>query len=112
MPLIFSYGTLQQRDVQLSTFGRVLEGEKDELIGFESVLVEIVDRDEVAATGRTHNANVIFNGRADSRVPGSAFEITETELAQADHYELQAGYHRIATTLASGKEAWVYVHGG
>ena len=26
MPLLFSYGTLQQEEVQLSTFGRKLEG--------------------------------------------------------------------------------------
>jgi hypothetical protein len=34
MPLLFSYGTLQQEDVQWSTFGRLLEGEPDELPGF------------------------------------------------------------------------------
>jgi hypothetical protein len=35
MPLLFSYGTLQQEDVQWSTFGRLLEGQRDELPGFE-----------------------------------------------------------------------------
>ena len=28
MPLLFSYGTLQQDEVQISTFGRRLEGER------------------------------------------------------------------------------------
>ena len=62
-----------------------------------------------AASGRTHHANVTFNGRPDSRVNGMAFEITDAELATADRYEQLAAYVRIAARLASGKEAWVYV---
>jgi hypothetical protein len=34
-------------------------------------------------------------------------ELTEAELARADRYE-PAGYTRVAATLASGKQAWVY----
>jgi hypothetical protein len=34
MPLLFSYGTLQQKDGQIATFGRLLAGEPDELGGF------------------------------------------------------------------------------
>ena len=98
MPLIFSYGTLQQEDVQLATFGRLLHGQKDELLGY------LVD-----TSGRTHHANVTFNGRNDSRVTGMVFEITDVELAAADQYEQLAAYKRIAATLASGKQTWVYV---
>ena len=39
MPLLFSYGTLQREDVQLTTFGRRLSGTRDELVGYESSLV-------------------------------------------------------------------------
>jgi hypothetical protein len=49
MPLIFSYGTLQQEPVQLSTFGRRLQGQEDELLGFEPSLVRIEDPQVVAA---------------------------------------------------------------
>jgi len=91
MPLVFSYGTLPQEDVQLSTFGRLLQGQRDELLGFE------------------HHANVTFNGRNDSRVTGTAFEITDAELAAADRYERQAAYKRVAAMLASGRQARVYV---
>jgi gamma-glutamylcyclotransferase (GGCT)/AIG2-like uncharacterized protein YtfP len=108
MPLIFSYGTLQQDDVQLSTFGRQLRGHRDELVGFEASLVAIEDPD-VVATGRMHHANVTFNGRDDSRVSGTVFEITDAELAAADRYEERASYKRISVTLASGVQAWVYV---
>jgi GNAT superfamily N-acetyltransferase len=100
MPLLFSYGTLQQEDVQWSTFGRLLEGQRDELPGFEP---------SVSATQQ--HANVIFTGRADSRVAGTVFEITDAELAAADEYEQRAKYTRIAATLASGKQGWVYVDG-
>ena len=109
MPLLFSYGTLQQENVQLSTFGRLLQGRMDELLGFEQALVRIVDPQVVATSGKTHHANVTFNGRNDSRVSGILFEITDAELAAADQYEQSAAYKRIAAMLASGKQAWVYV---
>ena len=110
MPLLFSYGTLQQENVQLSTFGRLLQGQRDELLGFELSSVKIEDSKVVSATGKTHYANAAFNGRDDSRVSGTVFEITDAELAAADSYEQLAAYKRIATKLASGKQAWVYVH--
>ena len=109
MPLLFSYGTLQQLDVQLSTFGRPLQGQSDDLPEFEQSLVRIEDPQAVATSGKTHHANVTFNGRVDSRVCGTVFEITDVELAAADRYEMSAAYKRIAVTLASGKQAWVYV---
>ena len=107
MPLVFSYGTLQQEHVQLSTFGRLLQGQGDELVGFEQSFVRI-DDPQVAAGGKTQHANVTFNGRNDSRVSGTVFEINDAELAAADQYEQLAAYKRVATMLASGKKAWVY----
>lgn len=107
MPLLFSYGTLQQDTVQLSTFGRLLQGQPDELVGFEQSLFEIRDPEFVATSGKAHHAIVTFTGRPDSRVRGMVFEVTDDELAKSDVYE-PAGYRRIPTVLASGKEAWVY----
>ena len=86
MPLLFSYGTLQLENVQLSTFGRLLDGQRDALPGFEQLSVRIEDPQVVVASGRTHHANVAFNGRNDSRVGGTVFEITDAELAAADRY--------------------------
>jgi hypothetical protein len=110
MPLLFSYGTLQEDAVQLSTFGRRLDGHRDELVGFEPSLVAIEDPAVVTALGRTHHANVTFNGRQESRVGGTMFDVTDREIAAADTFERPFAYTRIATTLASGKEAWVYVY--
>ena len=109
MPLIFSYGMLQEESVQLSTFGRLLDGRGDELVGFELAQAPIKDPGIVAATGMTHYDNALFNGRPDSRVGGMVFEITEAELAAADSFERRAVYERIGVTMASGKQAWVYV---
>ena len=110
MPLIFSYGTLQQENVQLSTFGRRLNGDSDELLRFGPSLVRIEDPQIIATTGKTHHANVTFNGNDDSGVPGMVFEITDAELASVDEYEIAFLYKRVAAMLASGKQAWVYVH--
>jgi gamma-glutamylcyclotransferase (GGCT)/AIG2-like uncharacterized protein YtfP len=109
MPLLFSYGTLQQEDVQLLTFGRLLQGHRDELPGAEPSSVKIEDPQVAAASGTTHHANVTFNGRTDARVSGTVFEVSEAELAAADQYEQRAKYTRMAVRLASGQEAWVYV---
>jgi len=109
MPLLFSYGTLQEEAVQLSAFGRRLEGERDELVGFEPSSVRITDTKVAAALGRTHHANVTFNGKKDSRVGGTVFDVSDAELAAADGFEAPFAYHRIEATLASGKRAWVYV---
>jgi hypothetical protein len=111
MPLLFSYGTLQLDDVQVATFGRRLAGERDELVGYGPSLVPIGDPAVVESLGRTHHANVIFTGNDTDRVPGIVFEITDKELAIADAFEAPFDYSRVAATLASGKEAWVYVHG-
>ena len=108
MPLLFSYGTLQQENVQLSTFGRVLQGEKDDLLGFEQTVLKIEDPQVVATSGTASHPIVKFNGRNESRVTGTVFEITDAELARVDQYEV-AAYRRVAAILASGKQAWVYV---
>jgi hypothetical protein len=109
MPLLFTYGALQQEDVQMSTFGRLLQGHKDALPGFELSLVRIEDPRIVARSGRTHHFNVTVTDMADSHVNGTVLEITDAELAAADRFEQVVGYERLAVILASGRKAWVYV---
>jgi gamma-glutamylcyclotransferase (GGCT)/AIG2-like uncharacterized protein YtfP len=110
MPLLFSYGTLQQEDVQRSTFGRTLEGEKDLLIGYEPSLVRIADPAVAERLKRTHHDNVRATGDDWSSVQGTAFAVTDEELARADRFEAEFNYTRVNVTLASGNDAWVYVH--
>ena len=107
MPLLFSYGTLQLEAVQLSTFGRLLRGGPDELVGFEQGSREVKDPAFVAESGKSMHAIVRFTGRDDSRVRGMAFEVTDAELAAADRYEPD-GWTRVSALLASGRHTWVY----
>ena len=111
MPRLFSYGTLQHEDVQLSTFGRKLEGEKDLLVGYEPSLVKIPDANVAARLKKTHHDNVRKTEDDWSNVQGTVFEITDAELAKADAFEAEFNYKRISVGLASGNDAWVYVHG-
>ena len=106
--LLFSYGTLQQRDVQLATFGRELHGTTDALLGFAQSMVRIEDAEVVKTSGKTNHPIVRHTGVADDRVVGTVFEITDEELANADKYEV-SDYKRVAAPLASGRTAWVYV---
>jgi gamma-glutamylcyclotransferase (GGCT)/AIG2-like uncharacterized protein YtfP len=106
--LLFSYGTLQQRDVQLATFGRELIGSKDQLIGFHQSMIAIEDAEVVKTSGKTHHPIIRQTQLADDRVDGTVFEVTDEELANADKYEV-ADYKRVAAPLASGRTAWVYV---
>ena len=110
MPLLFSYGTLQQEEIQLKTFGRKLQGEKDQLIGYEPALVQITDQELAARLHRTHHDNVLATGDEWSNVHGTAFEVTDAELELADQFEAPFEYQRVAGPLASGKQAWFYVH--
>jgi hypothetical protein len=110
MPLLFSYGTLQQEDVQLATFGRPLDGERDQIVGFDPSSVKIEDAEVAARLGKTHHANVEFNGNENRRVPGMVFEVTDAELARVDEYEAPFLYKRVTAMLTSGRQAWVYVH--
>ena len=44
MPVyLFSYGTLQQPEIQLSSFGRLLHGEEDAMTGYQASMMEITD---------------------------------------------------------------------
>lgn len=108
MPRLFSYGTLQQEEVQRATFRRSLEGAADALIGYRRSMVAIDDPEVVRTSGKTHHPIVAFTGNDEDRVEGALFEVTEAELAHADAYEVGA-YVRVEATLASGLIAWVYV---
>jgi gamma-glutamylcyclotransferase (GGCT)/AIG2-like uncharacterized protein YtfP len=108
MPLLFSYGTLQDPAVQQANFGRELTGRADRLPGYATRLVEITDPDVVKVSGRTHHPIIVATDSDDDSVAGTVFEVTDEELAAADTYEVD-DYRRELVWLASGVRAWVYV---
>jgi len=110
MPLLFSYGTLQETATQLATFGRALVGRADALPRFERVPLTIDDPKFVALSGRALHTNARYTGDPGSAIPGTLLELTEAEIAKADEYERLANYTRILVPLASSRSAWVYVY--
>lgn len=108
MPMLFSYGTLQQENVQLATFGRKLSGHADALVGFRRTMFEITDPEVIRTSGQTHHPMATFSGIDSEQIAGMVFEVTQAELEQADNYETDPAYRRISTRLRSGIEAWVY----
>lgn len=108
MPLLFSYGTLQDENVQLSLFGRTLVGRQDFLLGYEEALARVKDP-EFARKSRKSHHSILRPARGDAaQVGGTAFEVTDAELERADKYE-PVEYKRVVANLASGEQAWVYV---
>ncbi|MBV8059915.1 MAG: gamma-glutamylcyclotransferase [Alphaproteobacteria bacterium] len=108
MPHLFSYGTLQQENVQLSTFKRKLQGQADCLTGFCEEYVEIRDPAVLAASRKKYHPILIYSGDTEDSVSGTVYLITDEELLLADQYEV-ADYMRVEVQLNSGLKAWVYV---
>jgi len=108
MPLLFSYGTLRDEQVQLDLFGRILAGRKDDLLGYEQALVRIADPMFASTSGKALHSILRPAPSVESAVSGTAFEITDAELERADNYE-PAEYRRVIANLTSGRQAWVYV---
>jgi hypothetical protein len=105
---IFSYGTLQDRPVQLANFGRELTGTADALPGYTILLIAIRDPTVVATSGKTHHRIAQRSDNLADAVPGMVFQITPKELIAADRYEI-SDYTRVQVTLKSGLRAWAYV---
>lgn len=105
---LFSYGTLQLENVQRETFGRLLAGSADALVGYARTMVEITDPQVLATSGERFHPIVSETGDPADSVAGTVFAITQAELDAADTYEV-SDYRRVLARLASGTDAWVYV---
>ena len=105
---LFSYGTLQLRDVQLANYGRELAGERDTLTGYRVEDLVVTRPDVVSISGKAVHAIARHTGDPADRIEGTLFELTEPELAATDDYEVEP-YRRIEVELESGRTAWAYV---
>nr|BFF12194.1 gamma-glutamylcyclotransferase [Microbacterium flavescens] len=106
--LLFSYGTLQHPEVQLDTFGRLLDTEDDVLPGYTVDYVEIEDQRVVDLSQQSAHPIVRETGDPLDKVVGTTVRLTPEELEAADEYEVVL-YRRVSVVLASGRRAWVYV---
>lgn len=105
---LFSYGTLQKEQVQIETFGRLLQGEKDVLTGYKLKMLEITDPEVLRKSSQKYHPILEFSGNTDDEVEGVLFEVTEKEILQADEYEVD-DYQRIETVFKSGKKGFIYI---
>jgi hypothetical protein len=105
---LFSYGTLRQTEVQVALFGRALDGQDDVLPGYSVSPLQITDPSVIATSGSALHTIARATGDPLDRVPGTAFRISEAELAAADAYEV-ADCARVTVLLGSGIAAFVYV---
>jgi Gamma-glutamyl cyclotransferase, AIG2-like len=105
---LFSYGTLQQREVQLATYGRLLQGTPDVLTGYRLAPLAISDPRVVAVSGKAVHTIARPTGDPADRISGTLFELTEAELGASDGYEVDA-YSRVEVMLETGRMAFVYV---
>lgn len=103
---LFSYGTLRQPEVQIELFGRRLETVEDSLPEFRIERLRITDPEVIALSGSDEHPVLRRGGNG---VSGSALAVTVDDLEHADRYEVD-DYVRIAVTLASGRNAFVYIH--
>ena len=106
---LFAYGTLQTEAVQLSTFGRTLQGTPDVLVGYRLRMITIADEEFVALSGSAEHRTLQFTGDEADSVAGTTFAVTSEELKRSDDYEPD-GYRRVLVELRSGTEAWVYLN--
>ena len=107
MEKLFSYGTLQDKPVQIANFGRELTGHKDVLVGFRQTSIPINDPEVVRQSGKTHHPMIVPDQASREEIAGTVFDLTPDELKSADAYEVPE-YKRVSVRLKSGTEAWVY----
>jgi len=105
---LFSYGTLQLREVQLANYGRELEGSPDALLGYRLITLADRDPDAVRISGAKTHMVVRRTGNPANRVAGVVYLLTAEELAETDRYE-GSDYGRAELELESGRRALVYV---
>ena len=104
---LFSYGTLQLKNVQKETFGRNLVGKKDSLLGYKLESLKIKDPSVLEISEAKTHPIIRFTGTNVDVVEGTVFEVTSDELLEADNYEVE-DYKRIEVILKSGIKSWVY----
>lgn len=105
--LIFSYGTLQQHDVQEQLYGRAVPTVPDTLPGHRLSWLRITDPAVIAVSGSDRHP-ILVPGEPHDVAAGSRLVLDEAELAATDAYEVD-DYVRTAVVLGSGMSAWAYL---
>jgi gamma-glutamylcyclotransferase (GGCT)/AIG2-like uncharacterized protein YtfP len=102
MEKLFAYGTLKDKDIQETIFGRILTGTPDTLTGY--AIQEITIEEEF---GMELYPIIIATQNPMDRIDGILYELSEKEIQLADTYE-GLHYKRIEVELHSNEIVWVY----
>ena len=101
---LFSYGTLQDEEIQMELYGTVLLGIEDAIKGFVLKSITLTDQ-----FGNKKDYLIgDYSGRKDDIVKGIVYSISEGQLALTDFYE-GPSYKRISVVSENGRECWLYV---
>ena len=100
---VFSYGTLQDPEVQMELYQRVLEGQPDRLSGY---ILESINLPDSSFNYISYSIAKLTGNPQDS-IEGFVFYLSEHELKITDTYESEA-YERFKIKLDSGIEAIMY----
>jgi gamma-glutamylcyclotransferase (GGCT)/AIG2-like uncharacterized protein YtfP len=103
MEQIFSYGTLQSKEIQMQVFNKLLTGKPDQLTGYKLKDLQIEEEfgiEDYFVAAPSENPS--------DAVDGIVYSISTSDLAKADQFESNA-YKRVEITLKSGTVAWIYV---
>lgn len=107
MEKIFSYGTLQQKDVQNELLGRSLQGTPFTITGFAIKDIVIQDQAVIDLSGKRIHPGLVKTGQPTDQVSGTLFMVTPQELQAMDHYEV-SDYQRLSV-IDGDQTFWVYI---
>ena len=102
MEKLFAYGTLKDKDIQETIFGRILTGTPDTLTGY--AIQEITIEEEF---GIVNYPVIVETKNNEDFIDGVIYEVSEIDLHQADLYE-GMHYKRVEVHLHSKQKAWAY----
>lgn len=100
---VFSYGTLQDPEVQKELYNRVLEGQPDRISGYVLESINLPD----SSFNYISYSMAKLTGNPQDSIEGFVFYLSEHELKITDTYESEA-YERFKIKLDSGIEAIMY----
>lgn len=105
---LFSYGTLQLPKVQRETFGRILQGQKEVVLGYKIELLKITHAEVLKRSEQDYHPMAVYTGKQRDKIEGMCFLISKKELQQSDEYEVD-DYQRVWVEFQSGNKGWIYV---
>jgi gamma-glutamylcyclotransferase (GGCT)/AIG2-like uncharacterized protein YtfP len=103
MENLFAYGTLKDKGIQETIFGKTLTGTPDSVSGFVTKEIKIEEE-----FGITSYPIIVASDNPKDIITGMLYPITDLQLEQADTYEGKH-YKRVQVELESKEIAWAYL---